>query len=219
MIIEEFLIAELNLKYYIGISQVKIDIKTYSLKNLFDLIEDLENEYKDVSIQIFNDMHVLNRNHIYSAVFFTQKAFYYDSNISKNKKIEILLYLATTRQIKEAIEHFGINEIIFESEKVNFCVISHKNNITEIYRKIKDTLEFKELKFELDNQSIDKINRIKVFYRFNDSQIEVVINSYESSEKEKKSVHLDYLYLALQDLICEKMSVLSLEKIKFDRNF
>ncbi|MFX1590439.1 MAG: KEOPS complex subunit Cgi121, partial [Promethearchaeota archaeon] len=113
MIIKKYEIKERDLTYYVGISQLKIDPKLFTLTQFFKFIE--EKKTNDFVIQIFNNKHVLNSEHVFNACYFLQKAFLNKNNISNQKNIEFLLYLATNRQIKIAIQDFGINEEKFNT--------------------------------------------------------------------------------------------------------
>ena len=68
----------------------------------------------------------------------------------------------------------------------------------------------------MNHRSFDKFDRIKTFFEITDNQIITVLKSYGITNKNKDpmSYKLEDLYLTLNDLICEKMTLLSLEKIK-----
>ena len=115
MIIKSMKIDELELNYSIGINQIKIDLDNlvglHKLNNeneildfLLNLCEEIQDIYGDTMVQFFSDEYVLSQDHILTASYYVQKAFYNEANISKSKNIEFLLYIATQRQIKNAIE-------------------------------------------------------------------------------------------------------------------
>ena len=109
MIYEEFLIEEIDLKYFIGINQIKLKSTNLELETFIDLIKESQSNFKNSYLQFFNNKYVLNTQHIYHACYYTQKAFFYNTNISNKKELEVLLYLSAERQIKYAIKDFGID--------------------------------------------------------------------------------------------------------------
>ncbi|MCK4384112.1 MAG: hypothetical protein KAW66_12505, partial [Candidatus Lokiarchaeota archaeon] len=73
-----------------------------------------------------------------------------------------------------------------------------------------------DLSLNLENLSVDKFNRVKNYFEFNDNQILTVLRSYgyKNDILDINSLNLESLYEVLNDLICEKMALLSLEKVK-----
>jgi hypothetical protein len=84
-----------------------------------------------------------------------------------------------------------------------------------IYADLKNKINLNEIKFEIDGKSIEKFNRIRNYFEISDNQINIVLKSYKLAREDKKiNQHsLDDLFLALSDLIREKMVLLSLENI------
>ena len=224
--IKEFNVSE-NLKYFVGINLISIDLTKLLDENklenqaqvldiIFDVIEKVQTTFKKATIQFFSNKYVLGQNHIFNAFYYMEKAFLNNINISNKKNIEMLLYLATKRQIKIGIEAFGIRYLDVKKGELHYCIISHENNIHEINEEILHLLQAKELKLNLNHRSFDKFDTIKTFFEITDNQIITVLKSYGISNKNKDpmSYNLEDLYLALNDLICEEMALLSLEKIK-----
>ncbi len=229
MIIKEFNIPDIKLKYFVGINQVSIDLTKLLDQNklenqaqvldvIFDVIEKVQNTFKGSMIQFFSHEYVLDQSHIFNAFYYMEKAFLNNLNISNKKNIELLLYLATNRQIKIGIEAFGIKYLDVKKGELLYCIISRENSVREINEEILHLLQAKELPLNLNNRSFDKFDRIKTFFEITDNQIITVLKSYGVSNinKDPISYKLEDLYVALNDLICEKMTLLSLEKIKLD---
>ncbi len=215
MIIKKFEIKERDITFYVGINQMKIDPKLFNLTRFFRIIE--ENKNNDFIIQIFNNKHVLNSEHVFNACYFLQKAFLNNNNISNKKNIEFLLYLATNRQIKIAIQDFGINEEQFNTGLINSCMISSKDNLDLINCEIEKSLKANRLKLTIDNYSLKKYEMVKRYFNISDNQIHSILNSYNSKLNAKiRDKDIPVLYLALNDLICEKMTLLSLERVILD---
>jgi tRNA threonylcarbamoyladenosine modification (KEOPS) complex Cgi121 subunit len=216
MIIKEFLFPEMNLNYYLGINT--LIVKDLTLDRAFALMDTFQNTHEDVMIQFFNKNLILNSNHIFYAFYHTFKAFRSDTNISNKRNIEFLLYLAINRQIKRAIENFGITDLIVSQGVLDFCIFSRNKNLKTINEDILKIFNAKEKEMNLDDFSIDKYNRIKEYFEFNDNQIKTVLKSHGIllDVIKPNNVNIKNLYMAIEDLICEKMALLSIEKTTND---
>ncbi|TFG24524.1 MAG: hypothetical protein EU529_03920 [Promethearchaeota archaeon] len=214
MIVKNFYISDLDLKYLVGINQIRIfDI---TLDFILNLTEKIQNEHKNSILQFFSDKYILNQDHIFTACYYTQKAFADKTNISKRKNIELLLYLATKRQIKNALEAFGINLKL--DKIISYVIISNENNLNKINEGVLESLGANEVELTINDQNLKKLNQIKSYFEISDNQINSVLNSYGVKEFNNELIdsNLNNLFLAVYDLICEKMAFLSLEKIKTD---
>ncbi|MHA2038318.1 MAG: KEOPS complex subunit Cgi121 [Promethearchaeota archaeon] len=226
MIVKDFNIDKLGLKYYVGINQIRIELNQFlkaynlhteveALKYLFNIIEDLQNKNKDSIIQIFRDKYVLNQEHIFIACYYLQKAIFHNTLISKKKNIELLLYLSTYRQISKGIKSFGVNISDLKKGTLLISIISPMNNLTSINNDILEMLNAKEMSITINDSTAEKIQEIIKFYELSEAQIKSVLNSYgiKNINIENPSNNLNDISVALFDLICEKMALLSLEKI------
>ena len=214
MIVKNFYISDLDLKYLVGINQIRIfDI---TLDFILNLMEKIQKNHRNSTLQFFSDKYILNQDHIFTACYYTQKAFSDKTNISKTKNIELFLYLTTKRQIKNAIEAFGIN--LKSDKKTSYVIISNENNLNRINEEVLDSLGANEVELTINDQSVKKFNQIKSYFEISDNQINSVLNSYGAKEFKNDPIanNLNNLFLAVYDLICEKMAFLSLEKIKAD---
>jgi len=200
--------------YYIGINQIEIDPKEVQINKLVELIEIIQSHYEDTLLQFFNDRYILNPEHILHACHFVQKAFYTKNNISNKKNLEFLLYLAAKRQIKLSLEFFGVNDYNLQDKRISFCIISQKDNIQQVNIEINSYLHSQDIDLNLGNLSIDKFKNVKKYFVFSDTQILTVLKAYgyKNDVLDISSKNLESLYGALNDLICEKMVLLSLEK-------
>ena len=200
--------------YYIGINQIEIDPKEVQINKLVELIEIIQSHYEDTLLQFFNDRYILNPEHVLHACYFVQKAFYTKNNISNKKNLEFLLYLAAKRQIKLSLEFFGVNDYNLQDKRISFCIISQKDNIQQVNIEINSYLHSQDIDLNLGNLSIDKFKNVKKYFEFSDTQILTVLKAYgyKNDVLDISSKNLESLYGALNDLICEKMVLLSLEK-------
>ena len=214
MIVKNFDLSDLNLKYIVGINQIRIfDI---TLDFILNLMEKIQKNHRNSTLQFFSDKYILNQDHIFTACYYTQKAFSDKTNISKTKNIELFLYLTTKRQIKNAIEAFGIN--LKSDKKITYVIISNEKNLNNINEEVLQSLGPNEIELTINDQSVKKFNQIKSYFEISDNQINSVLNSYGAKEFKNDPIanNLNNLFLAVYDLICEKMAFLSLEKIKAD---
>lgn len=218
MHIEEFYIEDLDLHYFVSLNKIMVNKNDLTLTEFFKLIQSIQDEYENVIIQFFNDEYVLNEDHIHSAIYFVQKAFTEELNISQSKNIELLLYLAANRQINQAIQYFGITNEQFNKKELNCCLISLQNNLLDVMDKGLKKLNATKSKFELSANDPQKLERIKYVFKFNDEQIKTVLESYGSRIKTSKTLlqKKDLAEKVFLDLICEQMALLSLEKVKLE---
>jgi tRNA threonylcarbamoyladenosine modification (KEOPS) complex Cgi121 subunit len=218
MIVRDFSIKDLQLRYYVGINQIILDVN-YLLKNnnltgekevldyIFKHIQDLQDINEDSIIQLISDKYVLSPDHIFIACYYVQKSFSQNTYISNKKNIELLLYLSTYRQINKAIEAFGVDLQDLREGNVLLCIISPVDNIEEINDKILQVFKAKETEISVSNISRKKIQNIIKKYEILDSQIDSVVKTSEESD-----TNLEVLSSAVMDLIYEKMALLKLEK-------
>jgi tRNA threonylcarbamoyladenosine modification (KEOPS) complex Cgi121 subunit len=217
----------MDLRYFVGINQIKLDINQFliansitnekkALNHVFDIIEELQNKNKDSTIQIIRNKYVLNQEHIFMACYYMQKAFLHKTHISNKKNIELLLYLSASRQISKGIETFGIEYNDLNEGNIVICIISPKDNIDKINNELLQNLFANEINLTIDNLTVKKINTIIDIYEISDLQIKSVLYSYGNKNYNIKDYinNLEPFSLALFDLLCEKMALLNLEKTK-----
>jgi tRNA threonylcarbamoyladenosine modification (KEOPS) complex Cgi121 subunit len=224
LITKEFMIEDLNLNYHVGINQINFNFTDFldsnelktegdALEYLFSLIEIIQSKFKDSIIQFFKTNYLLGTKHLFLACYFTQKAFYHQYNISNSKNIELLLYLSAKRQIKSGIDAYGINLGDLKSSNLLYCIISPNDNLKTINKEICKILNAGNVELSIDSIDLNKWEQVKEFFEISDDQINVILKSTGKTEFQERN-DLNLKILALQDLICEKMAFLSLEKTK-----
>ncbi len=227
VIVKEFYIEEMELKYFVGISQIEIEINQFleankfaneveALNHLFKMIEELQNKNRGSTIQIIKDNYILNQDHIFVACYYLQKALFHETLISNNKAIELLLYLSTHRQISKGIKLFGLDSDDLNKGKFTTCFISPINNLKSIFNDLLEILHAHEIDVTINDLTLEKITEIIKIYEFSELQIKSVLNSYgiKNVNLEKPKNNLHNISLAVFDLLCEKMELLNLEKIR-----
>ena len=224
MIVNEFKIQDLNLHYFVGINQIKLSLnkiidtnkinkKEEILNQFFNIIYEIQDRYENSMIQFIKDKYLLNKEHIFTACYYSEKAFLQNNTISNKKNIEVLVYLATKRQINKSIESFGIEFSDLIKNKLTFCIISPINNLDSINTTLLSALSAEEEEITLNLQSNSKINEIKRFFKISNNQIDCALNSYGIVPRNSE-LNLKYLALVVYDLICEKMAILYVERAK-----
>jgi tRNA threonylcarbamoyladenosine modification (KEOPS) complex Cgi121 subunit len=229
MIMQKFQtkISKNEISYFVGYDQVYLDIDKYKLENqlktnekvlqkLISQISQIQNQFEGVNIQLLDHSYLLNQRHLFLGCYFMQKAFKLGLNISNKRNIELLLYLAGKRQIKRALKAFGLKIAKLDDKPITFCILSPKNNLNDIRKTIQQIISNHFVKhIDISDLNLEKLERIRNFFNFNLNQLQVLSNSYNFNFKEisKNEQHLENYAKILGDLISEKMSKLSLEKI------
>jgi tRNA threonylcarbamoyladenosine modification (KEOPS) complex Cgi121 subunit len=229
MIVRDFYIEAMELRYFVGINQINFDFIQFlkansiddeekALNYIFKIIEELQDKNEKSTIQFISDRHVLNQDHIFNACYYMQKAFFHKAHISNKKNIELLLYLSTSRQISKGIESFGIDHNDLMEGNIIICIVSPIDNLDKINKDILQILGANEIELTINSLTIEKINTIIDNYEISNSQIKSVLKSYGNKENNIADFknNLESLSLAIFDLICEKMALLNLEKTKMD---
>lgn len=226
LIVKEFYIEEMELKYFVGISQIEIEINQFletnklnneeeALNHIFKVIEELQNKNNESTIQIIKENYVLNQDHIFIACYYLQKALFHESLISNKKAIELLLYLSTHRQISKGIKLFGLDTDDFKKGKFTICFISPLDNLKSVHDRVLEILSAHEIGITINDLTLEKITEIIKIYELSELQIKTVLNSYGiknvNIERPKKDLY--NISIAVFDLLCEKMALLNLEKI------
>lgn len=224
MIVKEFAIEDVSVKYHVGINQIKFDfleiLKSNDLEDeeaglsfVFNLINTIQSKFKDSVVQFFRTNYVLGPKHVFLACYFVQKAFYNKYNISNSKNIELFLYLSAKRQIKSGLDAYGITIDDLKSSVLTYCIMTPIDNVNEIAQEINKYLNADENEQPLESIDIKKWELIKEFFELSDNQVNAILKSMGKISAQGRN-DLIFKTLALQDLICEKMAILSLEKTK-----
>ncbi len=224
MILKEIQIPDIDLHFFVGISQIKITLNRIidpskieseekALKILFQIINNIQEKFKDSLVQFIKDYYILNEDHVFTACYYVEKAFLQNKNISNKKNIELLLYLAANRQISKSIDAFGIDFSYLTKQKLTLCIVSSKNNLNKIFDELSSVLSIEEVELTINAQTNAKINLIKKYFDFSDNQINIVLKSYGIT-LDSSDFSLNSITSAIYDLICEKMALLCVERRK-----
>lgn len=211
MIVQEFTFPERNLHYFVGVGSLITN--TLKIDDIFELLERIQNQFENCMIQFFNKKLILNFNHIFYACYHTLRSFHLKANISNKMGIEFLLYLSANRQIRKALKYYGLTKENVNQEQITFCIISLTKNMDEILTEILNLINATETKLNLDKEPIVKYENLKKFFEINDNQIVTVLKSHGININKivPNRNNIIQLNLAIEDLIAEKMVLLSLE--------
>ena len=200
--------------YFIGINTIKLKLNIRSLEDILGTAHKIQMNFPDSVVQFFNEEYILDQKHIVNACYYLVRSLISRQNIASSKNIELLLYLACNRQIKFSLKYFGLNQEVLETGILHYCIIHKLDQISKIDARILAELNCIPVKSRLLEKSLEKFNKIKNFFGFTDNQLEVILKSYNIKFKcsELNLENIDLFYDSLNDLICERMTLLSLEK-------
>jgi len=115
---------------------IKVASSNASMEELLSKINSI-NKNKGTVVQIFDPGRIINKIHILGAYIDAEESFKGKTNISKSKSLEMLLFVAMTNQISEAIKTVGAKNskefILFANNRAAFNrlapLISHSRDL------------------------------------------------------------------------------------------
>ena len=167
--------------------------KNVKIEDVEEFIQNIRKETGNVIVQFFDARFVAGYEHLYFAVLNALTAFKHGLSISKNLAIEILLYAAAERQIRNAGQLLGIWE---DTAKVAVVILAEsKDEVVKALDKVSSIIQAEENEsiLEIDDE---KFETIKKLFNVSDLELEAKL---ERKGLEKK---------ALKDLIIERVALL-----------
>jgi len=167
--------------------------KNVKIENVEEFIQNIRKETENVTVQFFNAKFVAGYEHLYFAVLNALTAFKNGLSISKNLAIEILLYAAAERQIRNAVQLLGVRE---DTAKVAVVVLAEsKDEVVKALDKVSSIIQAEEDEsiLEIDDEKFETIRKL-----FNVSDLEL------EAKLERKGLEKE----ALKDLIIERVALL-----------
>ena len=167
--------------------------KNVKIKNVEEFIQNIRKETGNVTVQFFDARFVAGYEHLYFAVLNALTAFKNGLSISKNLAIEILLYAAAERQIRNAVQLLGVRE---DTAKVAVVVLAEsKDEVVKALDKVSSIIQAEEDEsiLEIDDEKFETIRKL-----FNVSDLEL------EAKLERKGLEKE----ALKDLIIERVALL-----------
>ena len=167
--------------------------KNVKIENVEEFIQNIRKETGNVTVQFFDAKFVAGYEHLYFAVLNALTAFKNNLNISRNLAVEILLYAAAERQIRNAVELLGIKE-----GTGNIAVVilaENKEEIVKILNRLSKLVQASEDKsiLEIDDEKFEAIKRM---FKISDLELEAKL--------ERKGLEKE----ALKDLVIERVALL-----------
>ena len=167
--------------------------KNVKIDNVEEFIQNIRKETGNVTVQFFDAKFVAGYEHLYFAVLNALTAFKNGLSISKNLAIEILLYAAAERQIRNAVQLLGVRE---DTAKVAVVVLAEsKDEVVKALDKVSSIIKAEEDEsiLEIDDEKFETIKKL-----FNISDLEL------EAKLERKGLEKE----ALKDLIIERVALL-----------
>ena len=168
--------------------------KNVKIENVEEFIQNIRKETGNVTVQFFDARFVAGYEHLYFAVLNALTAFENGLGISKNLAIEILLYAAAERQIRNAVQLLGVRE---DTAKVAVVVLAEsKDEVVKALDKVSSIIQAEEGDesiLEIDDEKFETIRKL-----FNVSDLEL------EAKLERKGLEKE----ALKDLIIERVALL-----------
>jgi len=154
------------------------------LRQLINNLDEINAEIEPNEVQLFNADNILDETHLKVALVNAVMSFNSPNRVAKTLRMEILLKLSATDQIREAIAKLGV---AYENTKVGIIGIAYTmDEAREIVEKIKTELgNVTELK--IPELSGERATRLAMFYGI----------SREELESTQASNHIEALKLAL----------------------
>ncbi len=135
-------------------------------------------------LQIFNARAIAGEEHIAFAIAQAERAFRSSTNISANKKLEVLLRASAQRQISVAIEKLGIKD----SKDV---VVISDNLPGELIRRYK----CKECRYVLDITP-EKLEYLKELFNITERELEATgARGFDEKKEDVKSIIIERIAL------------------------
>ncbi|MHA1271232.1 MAG: KEOPS complex subunit Cgi121 [Candidatus Helarchaeota archaeon] len=192
MIIKE----TLEKKYkYIGITAFKIE-DIPPINELFNEIKTLSNNYES-EIQLLNANRIATWKHLFFSGINALKSFEGNYNLSSSIAMETLLYVAGNRQIRVALDRFGVKLGVNKIAVIIFT--ENKETVYKINDILKNFLKGKENQ-DLLNLNEEKYKDLIELFTISPIEITNLINAYTSKFK------------LLTKIIIDRGAMVSLEK-------
>lgn len=167
--------------------------KNVKIDNVEEFIQNARKEAGEAVVQFFDAKFIAGPEHLFFAVLNALTAFKNNLNISKSLAVEILLYAAAERQIRNAVKFLGVRE---ETRDVAVVVLAEsREKVIGVLDKLSRIIHASqdESVLEIDDEKFEAIRKL-----FNISDLEI------EAELERKGLEKE----ALKDLVIERVALL-----------
>ncbi len=144
-------------------------VETKNSENIVDKLDEINREISPDECQFFNPDNIMGRDHIEAAIVNGILSFNSPTRAAKTLRMEILLKLAATDQIKEAIKRIGINK---NSKEIGIIVISKDEN--KVKESIKRILQHLGEAAEKELAERDDVDRLARVFGISDKELKAI---------------------------------------------
>jgi len=163
-----------------------------------ELLGDLREKAPDVTTQLFDLERVPGSRYLLLATYNAIKSFGSKQPIARTLSMEILLYVAATRQIQDAVVRVGVTDTTRRAAAV--IVGNSEDGVlkaAEVLRGLLGTVSVDEL---IDKWDSTRIESIRSNFRIGDKELSATVRKNET------------LSSAIQRLAVERSAILSIKK-------
>ena len=139
------------------------------VRQLVDNLDKINSEMGEAEVQLFNAENILDEEHVKIALVNAVMSFNSPNRAARTLRMEMLLKLAATDQVREAISKLGVKE---GTEKIGILAIAHsRKNALEVLTSIEELLNVsEELEFPL--LTVNRVEVMRKFYKITEKEIE-----------------------------------------------
>lgn len=166
-------------------------------------------------VQLYDLKLINSLEHLYSAVLFGERGFKHEINISNQKALEYLLYASLQRQIKIAIELLGL-KLIQQVEEIPIAISITGKNQKDIQSSANKLIS--KFKIEISDthkllKRRDKLEELMNVYEIEEFEVKNALSLIKKRNVNMVDAELESLQSALDLILKERMSLLSLENV------
>ena len=158
-------------------------------------VDKLRRKSSDTEVQVLRPDRVAGAEHLFFASLNALKAFKQKTNLCKGLPMEILLFASAQRQIKNAIEEFGLKKK--QSKLALVAVSNDMGKLKNLLRMVLSLTEGKENEGVLNTWSKTRIEALKKAYGIPERELAATTSTRTSVER------------ALKNSIIERMAILA----------
>ncbi len=127
----------------------------------------------NVTIQVCNSSYIANWEHIFFSALYAMLAFSQKRNISNQLSLEILLYLSAQRQIRVALEAFGLRS----GSNVIIILGNNEQTLEEALNESETTLPAAKLEDMVNISDKDKFRTVKAYFKIGEAELDAIKDS------------------------------------------
>lgn len=158
----------------------------------------MQEKFRDVSVQLVDLDRVAGSRYLLLATLNASKSFRSRQPITRSLGMEILLYIAASRQIGEALKHVGITA---ESRRTATVVVgSSRIRVSEAAAALRVFFAKEDVEGLLDKWDDKRIKSVRSNFGICDKELSAILRKHEGSVR------------AIERLVIERSAMLSVKK-------